>query len=398
MLILPSKRLLQYYKNSVPQAPGIVDRNFKWMAKEASKQHIQSYGKHGGLLIDEMSIQDDLQVVKNGDEWSIVGNVHMGELNNQIDIIINKSPKVRMATHCLQYVFHGFTGFRWPVAYFGSDTACAYQIYNYFWDVVAKLNENGFIVDYVNMDGATTNRLFMNMLSNSGNLREENFIVSDIFQKDHKICLIQDVKHVIKKIRNSLLVSKSENKSKPGRYILMNSTPIVWEHWESAYKYNIQDGFPIHKNLTNDHIEVTPVSKMRNHLAADVLNTDMLYLMKCYQSTLENPESLASTVEILENSSIIVDFFLDKRPINNLQDPRLQKLKNVLLFFNKWEKEIEHCKLYSASKNLITFQTREDLNSSIQGFLSLCEQHVGNGNSINPGYINSDIIENNFVN
>ncbi|CAC5362859.1 unnamed protein product [Mytilus coruscus] len=135
---------------------------------------------------------------------------------------------------------------------------------------------------------------------------------------------------------------------------------------------------------------------MRNHLAAEVLNTDMLYLMKCYQSTLENPESLASTVEILENSSILVDIFLDKRPINNLQDPRLQKLKNVLLFFNKWEKEIEHCKLYSASKNLITFQIREDLNSSIQGFLSLCEQHVGNGNGMNPGYINSDIIENNF--
>lgn len=157
----------------------------------------------------------------------------------------------------------------------------------------------------------------------------------------------------------------------------MNSRPIVWDHWESAYKYNISDGFPIHQNLTNDHIEVTPVSKMQNHLAAEVLNTDMLYLMKFYQSTLENPESLASTVEILENSSILVDIFLDKRPINNLQDPRLQKLKNVLLFFNKWEKEIEHCKLYRASENLITFQTREDLNSSIQGFLSLCEQHAG---------------------
>ena len=35
MLILPSKRLLQFYKNSVPQAPGIVDENFQWMVKEA---------------------------------------------------------------------------------------------------------------------------------------------------------------------------------------------------------------------------------------------------------------------------------------------------------------------------------------------------------------------------
>ena len=35
MLILPSKRLLQFYKNSVPQAPGIVDEHFQWMVKEA---------------------------------------------------------------------------------------------------------------------------------------------------------------------------------------------------------------------------------------------------------------------------------------------------------------------------------------------------------------------------
>jgi hypothetical protein len=41
MLILPSKRLLQFYKNSVPQAPGIVDENFQWMVKEADKKGIK---------------------------------------------------------------------------------------------------------------------------------------------------------------------------------------------------------------------------------------------------------------------------------------------------------------------------------------------------------------------
>ena len=52
MLILPSKRLLQYYENSVPQAPGLIERNFQWMANEATKNNIHSYGKHEGLLID----------------------------------------------------------------------------------------------------------------------------------------------------------------------------------------------------------------------------------------------------------------------------------------------------------------------------------------------------------
>jgi hypothetical protein len=87
------------------------------------------------------------------------------------------------------------------------------------------------------------------MLSSSGNLRKENFVVSDIFQRDHKICLIQDIKHVLKKIRNSILASRLEYEPKPGRFIVKNSRPIVWNHWENAYKYNVKDGFPIHKTL-----------------------------------------------------------------------------------------------------------------------------------------------------
>jgi hypothetical protein len=35
---------------------------------------------------------------------------------------------------------------------------------------------------------------------------------------------------------------------------------------------------------------------MRNGLASDVLNSEMLYLMKLYQGTLDNPARLASTV------------------------------------------------------------------------------------------------------
>jgi hypothetical protein len=51
--------------------------------------------------------------------------------------------------------------------------------------------------------------------------------------------------------------------------------------------------------------------------------------MQCYQNTLDNPAKLASTVELLENTSILVDIFLDKRPITSLQDNRLNKLKEV---------------------------------------------------------------------
>jgi hypothetical protein len=71
----------------LPQAPGIVDENFQWMVKEADKKGIKEHGKRGGILIDEMTIQDDLQIIKKGDSWSIVGAVDMGDMNNKIDIM-----------------------------------------------------------------------------------------------------------------------------------------------------------------------------------------------------------------------------------------------------------------------------------------------------------------------
>jgi hypothetical protein len=46
--------------------------------------------KRGGILIDEMTIQDDPQIIKKGDSWSIVGAVDMGDMNNKIDIINNE--------------------------------------------------------------------------------------------------------------------------------------------------------------------------------------------------------------------------------------------------------------------------------------------------------------------
>lgn len=111
-LELPSKRLLQYYKNSVKQSPGFNKGNLTWMMQEISRQNVSEFGRHGGLVIDEMSIQDDLIITKSGDTWNLVGFVDMDTTNNNIDIICNGKKKVQLATHALQFVFHGLTGFR----------------------------------------------------------------------------------------------------------------------------------------------------------------------------------------------------------------------------------------------------------------------------------------------
>jgi hypothetical protein len=112
-LQLPSKRPLQYYKNSVKQIPRFNEENLTWMKKEMEKQNIPEFGRHGGLVIDEMTIQDDLIITKSGDTWKLVGFVDMDNINNNIKIICNGGKRVQLATHALQFIFQGFTGFRY---------------------------------------------------------------------------------------------------------------------------------------------------------------------------------------------------------------------------------------------------------------------------------------------
>lgn len=57
MLVLPSGRLLQLYKNSCSQKPGFNESVGKWMAQEAVKRRIGPEGREGGIILDEMAIQ-----------------------------------------------------------------------------------------------------------------------------------------------------------------------------------------------------------------------------------------------------------------------------------------------------------------------------------------------------
>ena len=154
--------------------------------------------------------------------------------------------------------------------------------------------------------------------------------------------------------------------------------------------------FRIHRRLTKEHIYLTSESKMRNHLANEVLNTDMLYLMKEYQKTVPNPDSLLSTITLLKETSDLVTIVTDTHPISTTTDNRLQKLLQIGQFFQTWESQIQESTLYSQNKHLITRETREDINCCINGFMSLCKLHVHSGHTITPGYVNSDIIENLF--
>jgi hypothetical protein len=55
------------------------------------------------------------------------------------------------------------------------------------------------------------------------------------------MCAIQDIMHVLKRIRNNIESSKLENQTKPGRYLFFNNHPIVWDKIDVCSKREIAE-------------------------------------------------------------------------------------------------------------------------------------------------------------
>ena len=253
-----------------------------------------------------------------------------------------------------------------------------------------QVESRGFAIDYVMMDGGSANRSLTSLLLGE-QPRVQKFTTPNIYDFTRSITLVQDIKHCFKKIRNGIESSRLENRnSKKGRLLQLDDQPIVWEHFEGAFTFNTQSGLRIHRYLTKEHISLTPSNKMRNNLATQVLDKDMLYLMKAYQSSLSEPEELSSTVNLLENTAVLVKFFMDQnRPVRHT-DSRLAELQKAIDFFNCWEASA------TESRYMLTRECRDDLNCAVTGFLALCDRVLAKGDIIKPGYFNSDIVENFF--
>ena len=320
-----------------------------------------------------------------------ISKIRLCDTENQIYDIKNAEFKVTfLQLHMLTQCICAFVFFRWPVVYFATNTATTHQLYMQVWDVIEQIEARGFCIDYVMMDGGSANRSLMSLILGE-NPRDQGFTTPNVFDFTRSISLVQDIKHCFKKIRNGIESSKLENQSsKKGRFLKLDGQPIVWEHFEGAFDFNTQSGLRIHRHLTKEHVTLTPSNKMRNNLATQVLDKDMLYLMKAYQASLPQPEKLGSTVNLLESTSTLVEFFMDQnRPVCH-KDSRLVEVEKALSFFNAWEGSI------AEPRNLLSRECRDDLNSAVTGFTKLCDRVLADGDLIKPGYFNSDIVENFF--
>ena len=400
MLKLPSGRLLRMYKNNVRPESGLNEAIFRWMLAEAETRRLSPADRQGGLLIDEMSIQPDLQMVRDGDGFQLVGFTALGPELEAAGHIKGKGERRRqLATHVLQLLFLGFGGFRFPIAHYPCTQASATELHIIVWSAVEMLSSYGFPVLYISMDGAITNRQMMNIqFPASSSPSSQSFLAPNPIPNQHPLAFIMDYSHVMKKIQNSLLNSRHG-----GTRLIEDGAGrrIVWDFWVEAYNHSRSAPLEIHRHLTHQHIFPENSDKMRNHLAEAVLNTDMLQLMLGRRSYIGvHGVKFDAAISLLQRTSILVAIFRDQRPICDEADPRLQQLRDVLVWFKTWENDIsiKYATPGERNRRLLTAETRQDVDSCITGSCAMLQvrARLSPGSSVVPARLNSDAIENTF--
>ena len=92
-------------------------------------------------------------------------------------------------------------------------------------------------------------------------------------------------KHNLKKVRNNLI--KSGTKDFHTNKLEIDGKMVLWEHWLQAYQWDVRNhSFPVHQKLTEEHMFPSNQQKMRNGLAEEVLDKNMLHLMEVKHATL----------------------------------------------------------------------------------------------------------------
>ena len=142
----------------------------------------------------------------------------------------------------------------------------------------------------------------------------------------------------------------------------------------------------IHQKLKHDHMNPNSEQKLRNHLAEDVLDSNMLNLMTEYvqyhpheKADCEGPSAL------LTHTSTLIDIFKDTRPLKDPSDQRLLDTREASEWFQNWKMCAE------TTHHLMSKETQEDIAVLLPDLLALCRHCLTNIHvPVTPAYINTE--------
>ncbi|XP_035210186.1 uncharacterized protein LOC118184592 [Stegodyphus dumicola] len=146
ILIVPGKNCLQRYVKNYRSGFGFCDSVFQ--AIKVKTQSMEPYFLHGGILIDEMKLSENLHVSSDG---QIEGFVDLGNFQNE----------KKQSNHGLVFLFQPFVGdWKQIVAVFATcNNIKGTLLADLIIEATILLENADLCVDFITCDGATWNKV-----------------------------------------------------------------------------------------------------------------------------------------------------------------------------------------------------------------------------------------------
>ncbi len=207
LLVLPSERTLRDYTHFVKSKPGFSTGIDEQLCREANIDSIPEFQKYVCVAFDEVKIKEDLVYDKHS--ASLLGFVKIGDVNDHLQSFVQEkkdtavTPKPNLATHVLTFMVSGIlSGLEFPYASFPCSSITGDQLYSLAWGCVRRLEACGFKVIAFTCDGASANRKFFKLHSNSSNKGITYKTTNPFATEDRPIFFISDPPHLLKTVRN----------------------------------------------------------------------------------------------------------------------------------------------------------------------------------------------------
>lgn len=263
-LQLPSARTLHSYRNSFQPGAGYLPDNIASLISRTKS--FTDLERWVVVMFDEMKIKCNLVFDKHSEK--LIGFVDLG------DPQVNHATfdEIQPASHVLAFYVRGITTkLQFMLGYFFTRNVVSYQIIPLFWRGVAilELKVNLNVVAAIS-DGASTNRRFFQLHDSfGGNVSDTNIVykTKNLFSLGRWIWFFADAPHLVKTSRNCLLNSGSGINS---RLMWNDGQFLLWKHISDLYYSDLELGLHQLPKLTTEHIVLTPYSKMKVNLAAQV--------------------------------------------------------------------------------------------------------------------------------
>ncbi len=87
---------------------------------------------------DEMKLQEDLVMRKDGVDMKLIGWVETGEERFDLSLLKTGQLGQKLASHVLQVTFLGYTGFRFPLIHYPIDCVSASELHIIVWGAISQ--------------------------------------------------------------------------------------------------------------------------------------------------------------------------------------------------------------------------------------------------------------------